>query len=82
MSNTHSSFSSGKGLACGCGCGTCQGASGLGSGSDEENSEAKKTTEDLLQTAKDYINDEIPNRYKLGAAALLVGVVWWRSRCR
>lgn len=78
MSN--SSYIYDNGLGCGCGC--SKPASGLGESAIENKTEAPVTAtkKDLLETAKTYINHEIPLPYKAGAMALGVGYLWWKTR--
>lgn len=77
-SKTSSAYLHGCGCGCGGGCG-----SGLGSSEhDKKNEEANGTKTDLIETAKNYINDEIPFRYKAAAVAVGLGYCWWRSRRR
>jgi len=67
----------------GLGCGCSKPTSGLGeSPVENKNSEADGTKKDLIKTARDYINDEIPFKYKAGAVAIGVGYIWLRSRRR
>ena len=88
-----SSFSHGSGLGCGqcsgsshsgLGCPGCDGkcgCSGLGdSYEDTKNQVAENTSTDIVQTAKNYVNDEIPMRYKYGALALGAGLIYWKGR--
>lgn len=77
MCNIKSSYANNSSLGCGCGCK----ADGLSGASEDENNEAKKTKDDLVKTAKDYINDEIPTRFKIGAVALLIGSFWISRKC-
>lgn len=68
-----------NGLGCGCGC--SKPTPGLGeSPIENKNSDADGTKKDLIKTARDYINDEIPFKYKAGAVAIGVGYIWLRSR--
>ena len=64
-----------SGLGCsgnpGCGCKS----SGLGDAND-----AKETNSDMVSTAKEYINSEIPIQYKVGALGLGLGVLWLTTR--
>ena len=76
-----STYTYDNGLGCGCGC--SKPTPGLGESPVEtKNLEADATRVDLLKTAKDYINDEIPFRYKAGAVAVGLGYLWLRSRRR
>ena len=76
-----STYTYDNGLGCGCGC--SKPTPGLGeSPVENKNLEADGTRVDLLKTAKDYINDEIPFRYKAGAVAVGLGYLWFRSRRR
>lgn len=78
MTKNRSTYSNDSSLGC---CG-CKAGSGLAGASAEENSTAEKTKQDVVKTAKDYINDEIPTKWKIGAGALIAGAIWWRSRCK
>ena len=71
-----------NGLGCGCGC--SKPTPGLGElpAENQVNSNANETKKDLIKTAKDYINEEIPFKYKAGALALGFGYCWWRSKAR
>jgi len=76
-----STYTYDNGLGCGCGC--SKPTPGLGEAPIEnKNLEADATKVDLLKTAKDYINEEIPFRYKAGAVAVGLGYLWLRSRRR
>lgn len=67
----------------GLGCSCSKPTPGLGESSVEaKNSDADGTKKDLIKTARDYINDEIPFRYKAGAVAIGLGYCWLRSRRR
>jgi len=71
-----------NGLGCSCGC--SKPAPGLGELPVESqvDSNATETKKDLIKTAKDYINEEIPFKYKAGALAIGLGYCWWKSRRR
>jgi hypothetical protein len=68
----------------GCGCSGSKPTPGLGESPVENqvNTSAIETKKDLVKTAKDYINVEIPFKYKAGALAIGVGYCWWKSRGR
>jgi hypothetical protein len=68
-----------NGLGCGCGC--SKPTPGLGE-SPVDNQSNNETKKDLIKTAKDYINEEIPFKYKAGALAIGLGYCWWKSRRR
>lgn len=79
MSN--STYTYDNGLGCGCGC--SKPTPGLGESPIETaNATAGETQKDLISTAKDYINVEIPFKYKAGALAVGLGYCWWKSRSR
>lgn len=71
-----------NGLGCGCGC--SKPTPGLGESPvvNQSNSDANETKKDLIKTAKDYINEEIPFKYKAGALAIGLGYCWWKSKRR
>ena len=69
-----------NGLGCGCGC--SKPTPGLGESPAEDQSSSTETKKDIIKTAKDYINDEVPFRYKAGVLTIGLGYCWWRSRCR
>ena len=71
-----------NGLGCGCGCSKPTPGLGLSPIEDETPPVATETKKDLIKTAKDYINDEIPFKYKAGAVAIGLGTIWLRSRRR
>ena len=74
-----STYTYDNGLGCGCGC--SKPTPGLGESPIEDTPDtAKGTQTDLIKTAKDYINDEIPFKYKAGAVAIGLGYIWLRSR--
>lgn len=57
-----------------CGCG------GLGEATDPANKTAKETKKDLVETAKKYINGEIPIKYKIGAGITLLAILLLTTR--
>jgi hypothetical protein len=73
-----SSYTSDNGLGCGCG---CNGA-GIGSSPvvDIKNAEAENTKTDLVDTAKKYINGDVPMKYKAAAIALGAGFLWLKFK--
>ncbi len=76
-----STYTYDNGLGCGCGC--SKPTPGLGESPIENtNSTTGRTQKDLIKTARDYINDEIPFKYKAGAVAIGIGYIWLRSRRR
>lgn len=58
-----------------CGCG-----GGLGEASAKENKEAKETKKDLINSAKKYINNEIPTKYKVRAGVAVVVLLMIATR--
>lgn len=77
-----STYTYNNGLGCGCGC--SKSIPGLGESpvASEANPGSTQTKKDLVKTARDYINHEIPLKYKAGAMLLGVGFLWIRSRKR
>ena len=73
-----------KGLGCGCGCSGSKPTPGLGESpvADTPAAATQQTSTDLIKTAREYINHEIPLKYKAGAILLGAGLVWVRSRKR
>lgn len=73
-----SSYTSDNGLGCGCG----NNGAGIGSSPvvDVKNAEAENTKTDLVDTAKKYINGEVPMKYKAAAIAVGVGFLWLKFK--
>ena len=71
-----------SGLGCGCGCSKPTPGLGESPASDSTVAASKETSKDLIKTAREYINHEIPLKYKAGAIFLGAGLVWVRSRKR
>lgn len=76
MSKSKSSYSSD---VCACGCRNSSRHQGLGA-DETTNKAAESTKTDLVKTAKDYINDDIPLKYKIGAVAVGLGYVYLRAK--
>jgi hypothetical protein len=71
-----------SGLGCGCGCSKPTPGLGESPASDSSSTTNQQTSKDLIKTAREYINHEIPLRYKAGAILLGTGFLWVRSRKR
>ncbi|MAO66074.1 MAG: hypothetical protein CL666_13850 [Balneola sp.] len=72
-----SRYTSDTGLGCG-----CNNGAGIGSSPvvDVKNAQAEDTKTDLVDTAKKYINGEVPMKYKVAAIALGAGFLWLKFK--